>query len=70
MNLAKFALFTAIGAGAWNAVLAGLGYYLEAIVPEDQLIETVTRYSHEIGYCIIAAVAIALGIIIYKGFKK
>jgi membrane protein DedA with SNARE-associated domain len=70
MNLAKFALFTAIGAGAWNAVLAGLGYYLEAIVPEEQLIETVTQYSHEIGYCIIAAVAIALGIIIYKGLKK
>jgi hypothetical protein len=47
-----------------------LGYYLEAIVPEEQLIETVTQYSHEIDYCIIAAVAIALGIIIYKGLKK
>ena len=70
MNLAKFALFTAIGAGAWNAVLAGMGYYLETFLPEDQLIETVTRYSHEIGYCIFGVVALALGIVIYKGLKK
>lgn len=70
MNIAKFALFTAIGAGAWNSVLAALGYFLEAVVPEEQLIATVTKYSHEIGYGIMAVVAIALGIIIYKGVKK
>ncbi len=70
MNIAKFALYTAIGAGAWNAVLAGLGWYLESVVPEEQLNETVTKYSHEIGYGIIAVVALALGFIIYKGVKK
>lgn len=70
MNIAKFALFTAIGAGAWNSVLAALGYFLEAVVPEEQLIATVTKYSHEIGYGIMAVVAIALGIVIYKGVKK
>ncbi|MBQ2969123.1 MAG: DedA family protein [Bacteroidaceae bacterium] len=70
MGLAKFVAFTALGAGIWNAVLAALGWYLEAIVPEEQLISTVTQYSHEIGYVIIALVAIALGYIIYKGVKK
>ena len=70
MNIAKFALYTALGAGAWNAVLAGLGWYLESVVPEEQLNETVTKYSHEIGYGIIAVVALALGFIIYKGVKK
>ena len=70
MNIAKFALFTAIGAGLWNGVLAAMGYILEAFVPEEQLIATVTKYSHEIGYGIIAVVVIALGIIIYKGVKK
>ena len=70
MGIAKFIAFTALGAGIWNAVLAGLGWYLEAIVPEEELISTVTEYSHEIGYVIIGIVALALGYIIYKGIKK
>ena len=70
MGLVKFIAFTALGAGIWNVVLAILGWYLEAIVPEDQLISTVTEYSHEIGYIIIGLVVFALGYIIYKGFKK
>lgn len=70
MNLAKFMLFTAIGAGAWNSVLAGLGYYLESVVPEDQLIATVTEYSHEIGIAIIIAVVAVVAFLIYKGWKK
>lgn len=70
MNISKFALFTAIGAGLWNAVLAAMGYFLEAVVPEEQLLATVTKYSHEIGYGIIAVVGLALAYIIYKGMKK
>jgi membrane protein DedA with SNARE-associated domain len=70
MNIAKFALYTAIGAGAWNCVLAGLGWYLESVVPKEQLIETVTKYSHQIGYGIMAVVGLALAYIIYKGVKK
>ena len=70
MSIAKFAIFTAIGAGLWNAVLAAMGYLLESVVPEEQLIATVTEYSHEIGYCIITVVVVALAFIIYKGVKK
>lgn len=70
MSIAKFALYTAIGAGVWNGVLATLGYYLESVVPEDMLIATVTKYSHEIGYCIIAVVVLSLAFIIYKGVKR
>ena len=70
MNIDKFALYTAIGAGLWNGVLAALGYFLEAVVPEEQLVATVTKYSHEIGYGIVAVVVVALAFIIYKGVKK
>lgn len=70
MNIAKFIAYTALGAGIWNAVLAALGWYLEDIVPEEQLISTVTEYSHEIGYVIVGIVVLALGYVIYKGIKK
>ena len=70
MNIGKFILYTALGAGIWNAVLAALGWYLEDIVPEDQLISKVSEYSHEIGYVIIVLVVLALGYVVYKGMKK
>lgn len=70
MNFAKFALYTSLGAGLWNIVLTLLGYFLERIVPEDQLIDTVTKYSHEIGYSILAIVVIALIFIVVKNKHK
>ena len=70
MNIGKFVAFTALGAGLWNGVLAGLDWFLEDPVPQGQLISTVSEYSHEIGYVIIALVVLALGYITYKGLKK
>ncbi len=71
MNFAKFALYTSLGAGVWNIVLTLLGYFLERIVPEDQLIDTVTKYSHEIGFGILALVVIAiLFLIVRKKIKQ
>lgn len=70
MNLGKFVLFTVLGAGIWNAVLAAIGYNLAAVVPEDQLMEKVTEYSHEISYGIVAVVVLILGFLFYKGMKK
>ena len=70
MNIGKFALYTAIGAGLWNGVLAAMGYYLQSVVPEDQLLETVNIYSKEIGYGMLAVFAIVVAVLIYKGVKK
>ena len=69
MNIAKFAIYTAIGAGLWNGVLVALGYFLESVVPEQVLVETATKYSHEIGYCIMGVVAVALAFVIYRGVR-
>lgn len=70
MGLGKFVLFTVLGAGIWNTVLATLGYYLASVLPEDQLMETVTRYSHEISYGIVGVVVLVIGFIVYKGWGK
>jgi len=37
MNYWKFLLYTTLGAGAWNCILAALGWYLHSVVPADQL---------------------------------
>jgi membrane protein DedA with SNARE-associated domain len=69
MKLGTFLLYTTLGAGVWNSVLAAIGYYLQSVVPEDELIGKVTEYSHEIGYAIIAVVVMCVAYIIYKGRK-
>lgn len=60
MNYWKFLLYTTIGAGAWHTILALLGWYLHAIVPEEQLNDKITEYAEYIKLVIIALVAVAV----------
>ncbi|MFW9601799.1 MAG: DedA family protein [Prevotella sp.] len=55
----QFLLYTTIGAGLWNCILAGLGWYLHAIVPEDKLTDKIMEYGEYIKVIIMALVAIA-----------
>lgn len=69
MKLSTFLLYTTLGAGIWNAILAAIGYYLASVVPEDQLMATVTEYSHEIGYVFIGIGVFVVAYLAYKGRK-
>ena len=69
MKLTTFLLYTTLGAGIWNITLAAIGYSLQSVVPEDQLLETVSKYSHELGYVFIALGIFIVGYLIYKGRK-
>lgn len=60
MNYWKFLLYTTIGAGAWHAILAVLGWYLHDIVPEEQLNDKIWEYGEYIKVVICMIVAIAL----------
>ena len=69
MKLSTFLLYTTLGAGIWNTILAAIGYYLQSVVPEDQLLETVSKYSHELGYVFIGIGIFIVSYLIYKGRK-
>lgn len=60
MNYWKFLLYTTIGAGAWHAILAILGWYLHDIVPEEQLNDKILEYGEYIKVVICVLVAAAL----------
>ena len=66
MNYWKFLLYTTIGAGAWHAILAAMGWYHHSIVPEDKLNETIEKYNTYIIAGIIAIVAIVIVFFVIK----
>lgn len=74
MKLGPFLLFTTLGAGAWNLVLAAIGYAIYKAFPNVQTPKDVSdlaaTYSHEIGYVILALAAVAVGWILFKQWKK
>lgn len=70
MNFGKFAFFTFLGAGAWNMVLAGLGYAFHGVMNKDELIAKVQHYSHEFLLILIVIFVAFVGYMIYKNKKK
>lgn len=73
MNVGRFLIFTTLGAGAWNTVLAliGLGIYkyTDLKTTNDVYLQAV-KYSHEIGYVLLALAVVVVGVLAYKGLKK
>lgn len=70
MNFGKFAFFTFLGAGAWNIILACIGYGFHGVMNKEELIEKVQHYSHEFLLVIIVVFVGFVGYMIYKNNKK
>ena len=70
MNYWKFLLYTPIGAGAWHSILAALGWYLHAIVPEEQLNDKISEYAEYIKIVIIGLVVIAIVYFVVRSYFK
>ena len=66
MNFYKFILYTTIGAGIWNSLLATLGWYLHSFVPKDQLADKIDEYSTYIKIVILSALFIAVAYIVIR----
>ena len=73
MELGTFLLYTSLGAGVWNTILALIGYaiyqYTDIKTTEDVYVMA-THYSHEIGYVLLAAALLVVGVMIYRHKKK
>lgn len=70
MNFGTFAVFTSLGAGIWNVVLAALGYWLSQNFPEEELLvqlEHYNRYLSWAGYALAIAIVLFLA---YQAIKK
>ena len=70
MNYWKFLLYTTIGAGVWHSILAALGWYLHAIVPEEQLNDKISEYAEYIKIVILALVILAIVYFLIKHYTK
>ena len=66
MNFGTFTLFTTLGAGLWNVVLAGLGYWLSLNFPEEQLIEQLEHYNRYLSW---AGYALAIFIVLFLAYQ-
>jgi membrane protein DedA with SNARE-associated domain len=70
MNLAKFVLYTSLGAGVWNIVLASLGYWLSTFIPKDQLYAQIEHYNQYLTYGGYGIGVVVVLFILYNAFKK
>jgi len=69
MGLGRFMLYTSLGAGIWNTILAAMGWYIGRHY-SGQLEEKVAEYSGELKIVMLAVGALAVAYLIYKGCKK
>lgn len=73
MHVSKFLLYTTLGAGIWNSILALIGYFIykftDIKTTEDVYI-LASKYSHELGYAILGVAAAVIAFILYKGCRK
>ncbi|MBQ9559372.1 MAG: DedA family protein [Bacteroidaceae bacterium] len=70
MSMGRFLLYTTMGAGLWNSILAAIGYYLASVVPYEELDATVAQYSVYLKVAMLLLGAFVVVYLIYKGLKK
>ena len=64
MNIGAFTLYTILGSGSWNIILAVLGY-----VAHGQQ-DLINQYSHELSFVLLGLGVLFIIYLVYKGLKK
>ena len=70
MNVGQFALFTFLGAGVWNVVLAALGYWLAQTVEPSMLFDKVEEYNRYLTWIGYGIGVVAIAFILWNAFRK
>lgn len=70
MNIAKFTIFTTLGALIWNAILGGLGWFLSLHVDPNDLFNKVEEYNRYLTWAGYALFALCLLYVLYNAFVK
>ena len=70
MKYWQFILYTTLGAGVWNCILAALGWWLHTFVSEEQLDDKIMEYGEYIKFTILILLAVALLYFMAKWFIK
>lgn len=73
MKIGPFLLYTTLGAGVWNSVLALIGYFIfkyTDLKTTNDVYLLAQQYSHELGYVLLGLAAVVVAVLIYKGVKK
>lgn len=70
MNFGTFTIFTVLGAGVWNVVLALMGYWLHTFVPQDELMTQIEHYNHYLTWAGYAVGLLVVSFLAYQGVKK
>ena len=69
MNIGIFTIFTVLGAGIWNIILALLGYWLSLYVSREELFSKIEEYNAYLTYAGYALGILCLAFILWNAFK-
>ena len=70
MSYWRFLFYTTLGSGAWHSILALLGHYMHAFVPEEQLHDRILEYGEYIKVGLILLVVMVCAYFIVKWYVK
>ncbi len=70
MNFWKFLIYTTIGAGIWNCILAGMGWYLSTIIKPNELESKIIEYSGHIKTALLLLLAAVVAYFFVKWLIK
>ena len=70
MPYGRFLLYTTIGAAAWHAILAGLGWYMHGFVPENELEATIEVYGDYIKWGIVAIAGLVAAFFLVRRYLR